>query len=393
MAMRADQDRRYEQSVSRSRTGNEEDDPVLKDGSGSVWGDSRSARHLTRRAFLKASGGAVLGVCGLAPLASACGNRVDTSLDTGYGSMGCGTTGLWYEDNNMGTAGGAPPDFQEKFYRPDTWVRAREVIDVYYVRSSTLLNPANELDDSFLEKFFVPVLEESGVKIAIDAVGANFLNRRLAGTALADRELRLIEKLRAMGGQVEHIALQSVLSKPLREGGQVVEYPVQRRIQDVVEYAKMARGRLPDVEIGIIDALPSKGLDYQGPYGELAAALGYDLKLDFIHLDCPYERAQEGENVSWEGIKAAESFIKRDIATRFGLISTSRTGGETSDETWNDNVLDVPHEYAKAGGNPDEYAIMSWFPYPSSSIPEEAGPGLFPDTKTVLSFARELGRC
>ncbi len=58
--------------------------------------------------------------------------------------------------------------------------------------------------------------------------------------------------------------MQSVLSKPLRENGQVVEYPMQQRIRDVVEYVKMARGQLPDVEIGIIDALPSKGQDYQG---------------------------------------------------------------------------------------------------------------------------------
>jgi hypothetical protein len=293
----------------------------------------------------------------------------------------------------MGTAGGMPVDFKEKFYQPDTWASAREAIDVYYVRASTLLNPANNLDDSFLEKSFVPVLEESGVKIAIDAVGANFNQRRPDGTARVDHELALVEKLRAMGGQVGYIALQSVLSKPLREEGQIVEYPMQRRIQDVVEYARTARERLPDMEIGIIDALPSKGLDYQGPYGELAAALGDDLRLDFIHLDCPYERAQEGGNISWEGITAVEDFVKGDIATRFGLISTSRTGGETSDETWNDNVLDVPREYAKANGNPDEYAIMSWFPYPSSSIPEEAGPGQFPDTKTVLSFAQELERC
>jgi hypothetical protein len=366
----------------------------MKNGGGKMRVDPRSARRLTRRDFLKLGGGAAVGACALAPLTSACGGLVGSSSGSERGSTACGTPSLWYEDNNMGTAGGMPPDFEEKFYQPDTWVRAREVIDVYYVRASMLLNPTNDLDDSFLEESFVPVLEDSGVKIAIDAVGANFLNhRRPAGTARVDRELRLIEKLRAMGGQVGYIALQSVLSKPLREEGQVVEYPMQRRIQDVVEYAKMARERLPDVEIGIIDALPSKGQDYQGPYGELATALGDDLRLDFVHLDCPYERAQEGENISWEGIKAVEGFVKRDIATRFGLISTSRTGGETSDETWNDNVLGVPREYAKANGNPDEYAIMSWFPYPSSSIPEEAGPGQFPDTKTVLSFARELERC
>ncbi len=339
-------------------------------------------------------GGAVSGACALSPLAFACTRLAGSSFDTGSeGSTGHRLAGLWYEDNNTGTAGGMPPDFMEKFYRPHLWAQAREAIDVYYIRATTLLNAENGLDDPFLENHFVPVLEESNVEIALDAGGASFLRARPAGAARIEREIALIEKLKAMGGRVGYIALQSVLSKPLRIKGQVVEYPMQQRIQDVVEYAKIARRQLPEAEIGIIDALPSKGQDYQVPYGELAAALGDDLKLDFVHLDCPYEVAQEGVSITWDGIKQVESFVKRDIVARFGLVSTSRTGGETSDEMWNDNVLDVSRQYAMVNGNPDEYVIMSWFPHPSSSIPEETGPGSFPDMKTVLSFAQNLSRC
>ncbi len=167
---------------------------------------------------------------------------------------------------------------------------------------------------------------------------------------------------------------------------------MQQRIEDVVEYAKTARERLPDVEIGIIDALPTKGLDYRDPYGRLAAALSEeDPELKFVHLDCPYEHPQEGARITWEGVKEVESFVKTDIGARFDFICTSRTGGEASDEAWNDNVLDAPRQYASVGGSPDEYVVMSWFPHPGSTIPESAGPGRFPDAKTVLSFARELG--
>jgi hypothetical protein len=295
----------------------------------------------------------------------------------------------------MGTAGGMPADFKEKFLQPETWEHAREAIDVYYIRSSTLLKPENDLDDSFLENSFVPVLEESNVEIALDAVGANFLrSQRSSGTTRINREVALIEKLEAMGGQVGYVALQSVLSKPLRVKGQAVEYPMQQRIQDVVEYAKIARERFPDVKIGIIDALPTKGRDYQDPYGQLAVALGEaGLTIDFIHLDCPYEHPQGGTKITWEGVKEAETFVKEDIGARFGLICTSRTGGEDSDEAWNENVLDVPRRYAKVFGHPDEYAVMSWFPHPSSSIPESAASGRYSDMKTVLSFAQELGRC
>ncbi len=306
--------------------------------------------------------------------------------------MARASAGLWYEDNNMGTAGGIPPDFKEKFYRPDLWEGAREAIDVYYVRATMLLNPENGLDDSFLEENFVPVLEESGVEIALDAVGASFLRARPApADERIEREISLIEKLGAMGGRVGYVALQSVLSKPLREEGRVVEYPTHQRIEDVVEYAKTARERLPDVQLGIIDALPTKGLDYRDPYGGLAAALsGEDLELNFVHLDCPYEDPQEGARITWEGVKEVESFVKGEVGARFGFVCTSRTGGEASDEAWNDSVLDALRQYASVNGTPDEYVVMSWFPHPGSTIPESAEPGLFPDTKTVLPLAREL---
>ncbi len=365
---------------------------MTEHGHGNPRVDLRSARRLTRRDFLKIGGGAMAGVsCASFPLA--CAGRLGSSFSAGSGGATAReTAGLWYEDNNTGRAGGMPPDFKEKFYRPDLWAHAREATDVYYVRATTLLNPENSLDDSFLEGYFVPVLEESGVEIALDAVGANFLHAHPATAAgRIERELALVEKLGAMGGRVGYVALQSVLSKPLREEGRIVEYPMQQRIEDVVEYAKTAQEWLPDVEIGIIDALPTKGLEYRDPYGRLAAALGNEgLGLDFVHLDCPYEIPQEGAKITWEGVKEVESFVREDVGARFGFVCTSRTGGETSDEAWNDNVLDAPRRYAEADGLPDEYVIMSWFPHPGSSVPESAGPGRFPDTKTVLSFAREL---
>ena len=350
-----------------------------------------SARRLTRRDFLKVGGVTVGASC--VPFPLACAGQWGASSDVGSGDVTArANAGLWYEDNNMGTAGGMPPDFKEKFYRPDLWAGAREAIDIYYVRATTLLNPENGLDDSFLEKNSVPVLEGSGVEIALDAVGANFLRARPApADERIEREISLVEKLGAMGGRVRYVALQSVLSKPLREEGRVVEYPMQQRIEDVVEYAKTARERLPDVQLGIIDALPTKGLDYRDPYRRLAAALSEeDLELNFVHLDCPYEHPQEGARITWEGVKEVESFVKTDIGARFGFICTNRTGGEASDEAWNDNVLDAPRQYASVDGSPDEYVVMSWFSHPSSTVPESAEPDLFPDTKTVLSFAREL---
>jgi hypothetical protein len=365
---------------------------VTKHGGKDPRVEPGSARYPARRDFLKISGGAMVGAS-CAPFSLACSDQLDSSSEAGSGGATLrGTAGLWYEDN-MGRAGGMPPDFKEKFYRPDLWAGAREAIDVYYIRATTLLKPENGLDDSFLGGDFVPVLEESGVEIALDAVGANFLRACPAPTdERIEREISLVEKLGAMGGRVGYVALQSVLSKPVREEGRVVEYPMQQRIEDVVDYAKTVRERLPDVQLEIIDALPKDALDYRDPYGWLAAALAEeDLELNFVHLDGTYEPPQEGARITWEGVKEVESFVKADIGARFGFICISRTGGEASDEALNDNVLDVPRQYASVDGSPNEYVVMSWFPHPGSTIPESAGPGRFPDAKMVLSFARELG--
>lgn len=374
------------------RRGLEKSEPVTGSSEGCSLAGALAPRRLTRRDFLRVGGGAAIGACALPSLA--CG-RAASSADAGQGdSTSRGPVGLWYEANNMGTAGGMPPDFEEKFYRPETWAHAREAIDVYYVRATTLLNFDNGLDDSFLGDFFVPVLEGSGVEIALDAVGAGFLHARPANAAARiEREVALMEKLGEMGARVGYVALQSVLSKPLRRESKVVEYPMQQRIEDVVGYAKAVRERLPEIELGIVDALPTKGLEYREPYSQLATALDKDgLKLDFVHLDCPYEHPQQGTRITWEGVKEVETFVKQDVGARFGLVCTSRTGGEASDEAWHDNVLDAPKQYAEADGNPDEYVVMSWFPYPASSIPESAGADTFTETKTVLAFSQGLGR-
>jgi hypothetical protein len=182
---------------------------------------------LARRDFLKISGGVVVGAS-CAPFSLACADQLASSSEAGSGGATLrGTADLWYEDNNMGRAGRMPSDFKEKFYRPDLWAGAREAIDVYYIRATTLLKPENGLDDSFLGGNFVPVLEESGVEIALDAVGANFLRAHPApADERIEREISLVEKLGAMGGRVGYVALQSVLPKPLREEGRVVEYPM-----------------------------------------------------------------------------------------------------------------------------------------------------------------------
>lgn len=300
------------------------------------------------------------------------------------------TADLWFEDNNMGSAGGAPADFYSKFMQAETWADARKAINVYYVRTSVL--EARTTDDAFLQKYFIPVLAKSHIKLALDTGSATWLNSDAAAKAgKVNRDVDLIKRIQRLGGAVDYIGMQSTLSKPLVVQGQKTAYPMATRIKDAVDYATVIKKNFPDIKIGLIDALPTKGQDYEGPYRDLVSAFRTaGLSLDFIHLDSQYESAQAGTSTSWAKIAKVQSLVEDTLHVHFGLVATSRTAGYTSDKAFHDAVLDVPVEYRKAGGNPDEYVIMSWYPHPTLTVPDSAGGQQYPAMKTVLDFHREL---
>jgi hypothetical protein len=295
---------------------------------------------------------------------------------------------IWYEDNNMAKPAGLPDDFQEKFARPEAWAGARKHIDTYMFRANIFGNKAGQVDDALLKNQIIPVLKQSGIKIALDVGGATwrgFGNR----DDLLNEELRLVERIGKLGGEVSYISMQSILSKKLFDKGEEVPYPMEQRVADAVDYAKAVKGRFPNIRIGIIDALPSHGKDYQSAYVALAKAFKANgLSLDHVILDLPYELVKERKaGMSWQKLLQVERFVKRDIGAKFGLIATSRKAGYQSDRDFHQAVMAMQENYAKAGGDPDFYLLASWFPHPSATIPDTAKGGDFPAMRTVLEFA------
>ena len=298
---------------------------------------------------------------------------------------------LWYEDNNMARAAGMPSDFKEKFLNPETWEKAREAMDVYMIRANTLTKKENEIDDVFLKDTTLPLLKESNTALALDVQGATWMTHDKKKSVL-EQEAALCEKIRNLGGEVTYLSLQSVLSKPLRTKNESLPYPMDQRIEDIVEYTRTMKKSFPEIRVGIIDALPSHGKDYRTPYADLVAALrqsGYEL--NHIHLDIPFETPEEGINgMSWEKVKGVEVFVQKEIGCEFGLICTSRKAGYESNRAYHETVLNALERHKSVGGAPDQYLIMSWFPHPSRSIPENALENEFPTMKTVLEFYKKI---
>jgi len=276
---------------------------------------------------------------------------------------------FWYEDNNMRRAGGYPPDFHEMFTRPETWRQLRGHIDVYYIRGNTLKNIFNDYGEDFLRDHFVRVLNESGIPIAIDNPTQYKEN---------------ITRLRRVGATVTHIALQSTLSKCKPD-----EAPA--RVPQAVAMVSEIHQAFPDIKIGLIDATPTKGRPYQDLYRSLVAGVKEaGARLDFIHLDCPSDQADEGRRVSWEKVKEVERFVQDELGLEFGFICVSAGDGKTSDKGFYERVTTIPDRYIREGGAPDHFILMSWFPHPARALPENAPEGEYPMTKVGLDLARNL---
>jgi hypothetical protein len=293
---------------------------------------------------------------------------------------------IWYQDTNLGQGGGMPADFVDKFQRPETFAQASRHIDVYMMR----VNNLQKMDDAFFRALLFPYLQKNGIKLALNAGGATWTQASERRRRVFNADIELLNRLKRLGGRVHYISLQSVLSKPWRGGDE--EYPMDKRIEDVVTFAKAARAVYPDVAIGIMDALPSHGRDYRAPYRNLKDALARaGIPLSYIHLDISFDIARTGRlGTTWNSILELERYVEDDLGIAFGMFAKSRRGGQTSSRAFYERTMAMLECYAGSGGTPREYVVSSNFRYPDKTVPETATGDDYPTMRVVLEFGRRL---
>jgi hypothetical protein len=292
---------------------------------------------------------------------------------------------LWVQPPNSGGAGGLAPDFFEMFTtRGEEWAGARGFIDVWVVRVTSLLGKDVPLGDAFLRESFLPKLHAWGIALAVNVTGATLAQCGGHPGRLSD-EVTAVERLLDLGGRISYLSLQSPLSKVSRSCpayGKATGNEV--RIADVVRYAGHMTERFPGIEIGLVDAMPAKGWDYQDVYRRLQDELtAHGLGLAFIHLDFPMESASPG----WANVREAEDFVRGQLQVPFGLIYVSKVGGATSNVAFRDNVLAAYLAYRAAGGRPDHLELTSWYPFPTSNLPEDDE-----ETAPFMNLVRDFTR-
>ena len=138
------------------------------------------------------------------------------------------------------------------------------------------------------------------------------------------------------------------------------------------------------VKIGIIDALPAKGVAFAIPYKDLLAkSLAAGAAIQFIHVDAPYSAIEK--TIGWENLSRLKKMISLDLELEFGMIVTDNIGGMKSNKAFYDQVMRMSMKYPKAA-YPDYFILMSWYPHPKYAV-REAGPhGKYTMTRAALDF-------
>jgi len=290
---------------------------------------------------------------------------------------------LWMEDNNGGNAGGLPADFVRRFEDPVTWQVALRTIDTFYVRESSLRNTQNLISQEVLQNKIAPVLNAAQTNVAIDSGAATFLNRRsreqaMSVDVLLSSHFQWLDLMIQAGLRVKTISLQSVLSKTVTGDREWADYSISDRISDVIEYSARLKSRFPNIQVGIIDALPTHKRNWTSIYDQLSASMRQrGLSLDHIHLDMPVDYINTIQRFSWQDVFNIQQYVKQEVGAKFGLMLTSRNGGGISNEKWATESIQGLFDYqtmirqlGNPNDQPDRIIISSWYEFPDRSVPE-----------------------
>ena len=300
----------------------------------------------------------------------------------------------WYQDNSLATNGGTPPDFISRHDNVPSWEESLNVMDGFGINSTVYERLLKS--DTNLATRLGEVWRTHDIPVLVDSIAATWAH--YYGYDLAHPVTKnMLTRFRNWGWNIQSIALQSVLSKPLPAGQG--SYSMSNRVADVVTFFQAIRPLHPHVRIGIIDAIPAKGRvsgpdGYQSAYQQLKDGLaeaGY--ALDFIMMDYPIDFAltgmvSDGFQHTFEAMVEVERYIEQVIGCQAILMLTSRRGGHESAALWRSDVLDGLQGYLAAGGSPHQVYLSAWYPEPVWSAPDEPDPAINPNGATMLGTFR-----
>jgi hypothetical protein len=276
----------------------------------------------------------------------------------------------------VGRAGGfdGSRDFMSLFDRDASWGAAAKHVAVFKLYGGWVANEASLPD----LRLIVSDLRRRGIALAVEdaaLVGRNGCGEGVEGFTAPDEAVRVAERVRAAGGTLDYVAVDSPFREgTLYEGPLACHFSAEEDARQVAAYAAAARSIFPRVVVGDIEALPP-GVDpgavvgWLDTYRRVAGA-----SLPFLHLDVNYLR------LDWPEVAGALERAARARGIRFGIIydgEGSQLDGGGSDRDWTAEAERRFTTYeAQYRGHPDDTVLQSWVDHPDYALPETQ-PGTF----------------
>lgn len=180
-------------------------------------------------------------------------------------------------------------------------------------------------------------------------------------------DLEMAQRIADLGGTIDVVAVEEPFHfAHLLEGPGACRYPVERVVDEVIDYVDQMRSIFPGVPVGSIEPIwqrPATGPDdlalWLDTYEERAGE-----PFAFLHVDPDWSRPDWAETA-------------RDIedmadgrGVPFGVLYNG--GGETDGAAWLAATMDRVSRYeVEIGGTPDHVAFQSWFDQPDRVLPED----------------------
>ncbi|XP_065179169.1 uncharacterized protein LOC135809688 [Sycon ciliatum] len=289
----------------------------------------------------------------------------------------------------------------EMFSSPEQWLTVSSMLaeskGAYHFHDGLLriLGPgeAKIIADFFKQRPNISVSIEAGVYLC-------------NGTDVALTALQDLRNYTSVGGRIDQWALESIFSRTM-SGCEGKFTTFQQVAEQAVDYVQVLKKAMPDLEFGVIDAVPhfSAGKypsnneprvdlgDIRDALSTLKTALaGAGTELLFYWADCPYEYSLNlPGNTGFEKLAFIANYTTNELGMRMGKIFNSQQGGSVSDKMYYDRSLLDYHAYmstSAAATDTSDIIAESWYKFPAQVIPETQPYTFMYTAKTILELAR-----
>jgi hypothetical protein len=283
----------------------------------------------------------------------------------------------------------------EIFENPGAWARARsQLTGIGY--ADHWLN--SQFSDAQL-RAWLPQIARWGLKFGLD-VGSVKPGSPTAEKAFAVSHPRW-DRFIKDGLHIDEMDMD----EPLVATVVSLHLPVSYGVEQTAQFVAMVRRAYPPMQIGDTEPYP-----YFNP-GQIMGfidAVQARLRqlgvrpLDFLRLDVDWTHFYPPDAkgaLAWRGVKQIE-ILAHQRGLRFSLIYWAANypalskAGQARPDTWTSAILREAADYARVGGVPDEYPLMSWLLTQQEPVPTHVIPDSSPITLSgsVLALDAQLKR-